>query len=391
MLIVWGEFIWAHYNHFTGVLFFSSWIATCYSVVWSSIPIIWLLLFDNDLPRGVKYNDCPEIYTMGPDHYYYNRYQVLIWMIIAGCQGVAAWFAPWYLLVYYESDGPQSYQAMDAGSSYCKLFQFYGYFDYLCPPGTPNPEPEDVDLTQFNQLNTNLLTNANVTTTGDFIDHTTSHDFLDHAAMSTTDFLSNHLLDSGHKVFRGAAHAMSNPHQVISRVLSTDPINSFDLSVSDNYDQSDITWSDNMMDTSLSQPTFSNNAMYQASPLNHHHGGLSSFAEIAQTPAPQVDTLQTQWEKQAFLPVGLPDKTLFWLAAATTTVALTVLVTLRLAVIAVNRRNVLFWSTLLLSFALLIFFQFMLTEIHGIAYFFSSLMIYGTAVEMWTNWKCIVC
>jgi hypothetical protein len=71
-----------------------------------------------------------RLYTMGQDHYYYNRFTVSWWFFLAAVHGLVIQYSVWYFIVN------DWYSAMQAGDAYCSFWQFQGYFDQLCPPGS---------------------------------------------------------------------------------------------------------------------------------------------------------------------------------------------------------------------------------------------------------------
>ena len=87
LVLIMFEIVWAHFNNYTGSVFTASWMGTLFSNIWTTFPILWLLLFDSDLPKGVTSQDVPELYTMGPDHYYYNRWMAAWWLFLSIVHG----------------------------------------------------------------------------------------------------------------------------------------------------------------------------------------------------------------------------------------------------------------------------------------------------------------
>lgn len=76
-----------------------------------------------------------------------------------------------------------------------------------------------------------------------------------------------------------------------------------------------------------------------------------------------VSGTQKLYEDQQFFPEGVPYYTPFWLLSVTCVVAATIIITLRMGVVAVNKKAALFWTTMLIAAVLIFGTLFLLCEV----------------------------
>jgi len=88
-----GDMCWAHQSRFTGEIAYPEWLSACYSLMFTSLPVIVILCFDQDLPDKVALAK-PELYSEGLDRRYFSVPLFVSWVIAGIWHGSLAWLVP---------------------------------------------------------------------------------------------------------------------------------------------------------------------------------------------------------------------------------------------------------------------------------------------------------
>lgn len=95
VVIAVADMIWAHQYRFGGAIGFPEWLSSFYSVFFTSLPIMVIAGFDQDVPDEVACNT-PSLYEEGLKRMRFNGRIFIIWMLSAVWHGALAWIPPYY-------------------------------------------------------------------------------------------------------------------------------------------------------------------------------------------------------------------------------------------------------------------------------------------------------
>jgi len=92
-----ADVIWAHQFRFRGAIAYPEWLSSCYSVAFTSLPVMVIVGFDHDVPDAVAVND-PGLYIEGLQRTRFNFKVFTLWMISGVWHGCLAWAVPSIIL-----------------------------------------------------------------------------------------------------------------------------------------------------------------------------------------------------------------------------------------------------------------------------------------------------
>lgn len=84
------DMIWAHQYKFKGAIAFPEWLSSAYAVFFTTLPVIVILGFDQDLPNEVAVST-PKLYEEGLKRMRFNYRIFIIWMLSAAWHAALAW------------------------------------------------------------------------------------------------------------------------------------------------------------------------------------------------------------------------------------------------------------------------------------------------------------
>merc|ERR1712054_99250 len=88
-----ADVIWAHQFRFRGEIAYPEWLSSCYSLFFTSLPVMVILSFDSDVPDSVAVAS-PGLYIAGLERSCFNFKIFALWMISGVWHGSLAWAVP---------------------------------------------------------------------------------------------------------------------------------------------------------------------------------------------------------------------------------------------------------------------------------------------------------
>jgi len=107
-----ADVIWAHQFRFRGEIAYPEWLASSYSLIFTSLPVMVILCFDKGLPDAVALAE-PGLYIEGLQRMRFNFKVFSTWMISGLWHGTLAWLVPSLLIgskEFFVADENNKYQ-----------------------------------------------------------------------------------------------------------------------------------------------------------------------------------------------------------------------------------------------------------------------------------------
>lgn len=98
------NFYYIFFNGFTGKSLYENTSLALFNVVWASVPIMILALFDQDVKADVSLR-YPQLYKDGPKDYHFNIFIFIAWLVNAFWHSVIIFFVPYGILQYGVMNG----------------------------------------------------------------------------------------------------------------------------------------------------------------------------------------------------------------------------------------------------------------------------------------------
>lgn len=115
LVLAMNDGIWAHQNGFQGLISINEWLSGAYPSIFTSFPIVVVLLFDQDLPDSVVLTH-PWVYSEGLRRMRFNTKVFLLWVISGLWHGALSWAVPSYLL------GSNDYESQEFWIASCTSY-----------------------------------------------------------------------------------------------------------------------------------------------------------------------------------------------------------------------------------------------------------------------------